>query len=451
MQILIRSGRFINPATGTDTITDILISNGIVMQIAKNITPPADSGNLRIIDADGMWVTPGLIDIHVHLRDPGQTHKETIATGTAAAAAGGFTTVCCMPNTSPTVDSVETVKYIMDKADQEATANVLIVASITKHLAGLEITPFADMKAAAHYTTGENDQTLMRDIGICAISDDGRTVEDTTLLRTAMAQAKKLNLPMLSHCDDLQLVGKGQISEGAKTSELGLIGIPNEAESSIIARDIALAKETGVHLHICHVSTAEGVAHIRTAQEAGVKITAEVSPHHFTLTADDITARDANFKMSPPLRSPKDRTALRQALKDGTISVIATDHAPHHTDEKGDESNFENAPNGIIGLETAVPLCISELVETELLAPLELIATLTINPAQIIGIDRGHISVGGVADITIIDPKQKYIIDTNTFKSLSRNTPFHGREVTGRVVYTILNGRIVYDYERINH
>jgi len=279
----------------------------------------------------------------------------------------------------------------------------------------------------------------MKAAGICAVSDDGKTIENPLILKVAMEQAAALDLPMLSHCEDLRLVGNGLIHQGAHSEKMGWPGIPAEAEEIIIARDIVLTRVAGVRLHICHVSTAEGVELVRDAQTKGLPVTAEVCPHHFTLTDEDIVAPDANFRMSPPLRGEKDRTALLRGLKDGTIGVIATDHAPHHEEEK---VNFETAPNGIIGLETAVPLCISEL--RNVLSPAQIIANLTVNPARILKLDRGHLNVGAVADITIIDPNAEYVINKNTFHSLSRNTPFHGRKVTGRVMYTIVGGEIVF-------
>jgi len=420
MNILIKNGRVINPAANLDSQMDVLVQDGKIAQVAPSITAPP---NTQVIDANGRWVTPGLIDMHVHLRDPGQRHKETIATGTRAAAAGGFTTVCCMPNTNPVIDNEIVVEYVTSKAAKEGVVNVLPIGSITKGLAGTELSAIGEMKEA----------------GICAVSDDGKTVEDPSVLKTAMKYATMFDLPILSHCEDLRLVGKGQINAGAHAEYMGFKGIAPEAEEMIIARDIILARVTGAKLHICHVSTAEGVQLVRDAQKAGLPVTAEVCPHHFTLIDEDITEYDANFKMSPPLRSKKDRDALKQALKDGTIGVIATDHAPHHEDEKNCE--FENAMNGIIGLETAVPLCITELVQTQILTPMQLIATLSTNPAKILGINKGSLKLGADADITIIDPSETYTIDKNTMFSKSRNMPFHGRQVTGRVTHTIVGGR----------
>jgi len=402
MRLLIKNGRLIDPANNIDEQLDILLENGTVAEIGSQIS---DCG-CEIIDATGMWVTPGLIDMHVHLRDPGLLHKETIATGAKSAAAGGFTTICCMPNTDPVVDAKNVVEYINDTAARDAIVNIIPIGSITWGLMGEEL----------------SDINGMKDAGILAISDDGKTVDNPAVLKAAMEYAASLNLPMLSHCEDSRLCGA-------------------EAEEIIIARDIILARVAGVRLHICHISTAEGVELVRAARAKGIAITAEVCPHHFTLTYEDMPSSDANFKMSPPLRSRKDRDAVLNGLKDGTITVIATDHAPHHEDEKKD---FETAPNGIIGMETAVPLCISQLVETGVLTPSEMVATMTVSPAKILGLDKGHLSLGAIADITIIDPNASHRIDKNAFHSLSRNTPFHGRKVTGRVMLTIVGGEIVY-------
>ncbi|MCL2224657.1 MAG: dihydroorotase [Defluviitaleaceae bacterium] len=393
MKTLIKNGRVIDPANGIDAPMNILIENGKIISVSEAGNEDAD----KIIDASDCWVVPGLIDMHVHLRDPGQLHKETIKTGTRAAAAGGFTTVCCMPNTSPVIDSAETVKYINETAVREGAVRVLPVGSITRGLAGESLSEIQKMKQA----------------GICAISDDGKTVENPALFVAALKLAKELNLPVLSHC---------------------------EPEDEITERDIKLAKETGAKLHICHVSTAKSVELIRAAQKAGQPVTAEVTPHHFTLTQNDNpNGKDPNFKMAPPLRTPADRAAIIAALKDGTIAAIATDHAPHHENEKN--VGYENAANGIIGLETAVALAISELAGV--LTPLELVAKFTSNPAKILGLDLGHLSVGATADITIIDPAATSIIDKAKFESLSKNTPFHGREVTGRVVCTIIEGETI--------
>lgn len=403
MKLLIKNGRVIDPANKLDAQMDIFVENGRFVFLSGKMVLEAE----ETIDATGLWVTPGLIDMHIHLRDPGQLHKETIKSGTRAAAAGGFTTVCCMPNTSPAIDSKEIVEYIAATAAKDAVVRVLPIGSITKGLAGEELSAMREMQEA----------------GICAISDDGKTVENPAIYKASMECAVRLGLPVLAHCEDIRLGGA-------------------EAEEIVIARDIILARMTGAKLHICHVSTAHGVELIRNAQKNGQIVTAEVTPHHFTLTDEDIPKGDANYKMSPPLRSRADRAAILSALKDGTISVIATDHAPHHADEKNCE--FQKAANGVIGLETAVSLAITELVETGLLTPSEMIAKFTANPAKILGIDYGNLLPSAAADITIIDPTSSHTIDKRTFQSLSKNTPFHGRKVKGQVVYTIVAGKIVF-------
>ena len=426
MDILIKNGRVLDPSQNIDTITDLLIEGDRITKIAPSIKDIKKY--VQEIDAEGHWVMPGLIDLHVHLRDPGFKHKETIATGTASAAAGGFTTVCAMPNTSPTTDNEIVVAYILSKASKESTVNVLPIGSITKGLEGKELSAIGEMKEA----------------GIIALSDDGKTVDNPALYKTAMKYAKMFNLPILAHCEDTRLVGQGQINAGPHAETMGFKGIAPEAEEIIIARDITLARVTNCPLHICHISTKEGVELVRLAKAKGQKVTAEVAPHHFSLTDTDITSYDANYKMSPPLRSQADKDALRAGLKDGTIDAIATDHAPHHGDEKNCE--FELAMNGIVGLETALPLTITHLINTNILTPLQMVEKLSTNPAKILGIDKGTLKPGSVADITIINPNTSYKIDVNSFKSKSNNSPFHDHPVAGQVTHTIVAGQIVYQH-----
>jgi len=426
--MLIKNGRVLDPANNIDKKMDILVEDGKIKEISDNI----EIEGVKVIDANGKWVTAGLIDVHVHLRDPGFKHKENIETGSRSAAVGGFTTICCMPNTNPVVDNEIVVEYVNSKAKKAGIVNVLPIGSITRGMQGQELSSIAEMAEA----------------GICAISEDGKTVENTGLMKTAMRYAKMFDLPIMSHCEDLKLVGKGQINASTTATILGLKGISNDSEEVIVSRDIILARGAGAKLHICHVSTKESIEHIKRAKSEGQKVTAEVCPHHFSLSDEDITSYDANFKMSPPLRSKKDIEALKQALKDGTIDIIATDHAPHHQDEKNCE--FESALNGIIGLETAVPICITELVEKDILTPLELIAKLTTNPAKLLNIDKGHLSVGSVADITIIDPDCEYTVDKNKFVSLSKNTPFDKKQVKGKVIHTIVAGEIVVENGELN-
>ena len=422
MDILIKGGRVICAKNSIDVVMDIYVRDGVIEPFIKSQVLPK-----QVIDASGCWVVPGLIDMHVHFRDPGAPHKETIETGAKAAAAGGFTAVCCMPNTSPVIDCKEVVDYIKSK---EVPINVLPVGCISKGLNGMDLSAIYEMKQA----------------GICAISDDGKTVENPRLMLDALIEAAKHNLPVFSHCEDLRLVGDGQINEGNRAIELNLEAIPPEAEEVIVARDIILAKKARAKLHICHISTAGAVALVREAKRNGQDVTAEVCPHHFTLTSDEIPGLDANYKMSPALRNQEDKEAILEALKDGTIDVIATDHAPHAEHEKN--CLFNDAPNGIMGLETAVPIAITELVNKGVLTPSQLISKFTSNPASILNLDSGCLSIGKKADITIIDPNAKYVIDRHSFVSKSRNTPFHGKEVFGRVLYTICGGNVVYSSKR---
>ena len=420
MTTLIKNGRVIDPKNNRDDIMDVLIKDNKIEKVEKNIKVNAD----KEIDASGMWVTPGLLDIHVHLREPGFKHKETIKTGTRSAAMGGFTTICPMPNTNPVVDSEIIVEYIKLKAKEEGIVNVVPIGSITKGLSGSELSSIGAMKEA----------------GICAISDDGLTVDNAGLLKTAMKYAKMFDLPVISHCEDLSLTAGGQIHEGHTAQVLGLKGISTDSESTIVARDIALARSTGSRFHVCHVSTRESIEHIKAARDRGEKVTGEVTPHHFTLTDEDITGYDANFKMSPPLRGKEERAALKEALRDGIITVIATDHAPHHEDEKNCE--FDMAANGIVGLETAFPLSLA-LVDEGILTPSSLIAALTINPAEVINSDRGTLSIGAEADVAIFNPTITYTIDKTKFESLSKNSPFHGREVKGKCTDLFVSGKQV--------
>ena len=419
-KILIKNGRVIDPANGIDDILDVVVVDGKVENVAKDIS----DADAEVIDATGMWVTPGLIDIHVHLREPGFTHKETIATGTRSAAIGGFTTICPMANVNPVPDNEIIIEYINLKAAREGVVNVVPIGAITKGLKGEEL---ADIGA-------------MHKVGIKAISDDGLSVDNAGLLKTAMKYATMFGLPILSHCEDKTLTAGGQINAGATAEKLGLKGISADSESTIVARDIALARSTGAHIHICHVSVIESLEYIREAKARGQKVTAEVAPHHFILIDEDIKDYDANFKMHPPLRSRADREALKQALADGTIEVIATDHAPHHEDEKNCE--FEAAANGIVGLETSFPLSLT-LVDEGLLTPSQLIEKMTINPAKVMNIDKGTLSIGAVADISILDPNHKWALDKTKLYSLSKNTPFDGWQLKGKCRDLIVKGQQV--------
>jgi dihydroorotase len=420
--ILIKNGRLINPSEKLDKVMDIFVEDGIIKEKAESIEKQADT----VIDATGCYVMPGLIDLHVHFRDPGLTYKEDIETGSKAAAKGGFTTVCCMPNTKPVVDNVETVKYIIEKGEKTGLTNVLPVGAVTKNMAGVEITDVEELKKA----------------GICAISEDGKSVMNSGVYRKAMKNAAKANVPVLAHCEDINLVEGGVINLGDKSSELGVKGISNAVEDVIAMRDIMLAKETGATLHLCHCSTKDSVEMVKRAKEEGIKVTAEVCPHHFSMCSDDITSNDGNFKMNPPLRAREDMEALIKGLQDDIMDVISTDHAPHSAEEKA--KDLEHAPFGIVGLETSVALTVTNLVKKGYLTPMQMAAKMSYNPAKVLGIPKGTLDEGKIADITIIDPNKEYTIDVNTFESKGKNTPFDGYKVSGEVEYTILNGKVVY-------
>lgn len=424
MKTLIKNGRVLDPASNTDAVSDILVEDGVIVKVEENINEEAEN----YIDARDCYVMPGLIDLHVHFREPGFEHKETIRTGARAAARGGFTTVCAMPNTRPVIDSVEMVKMVVDKAKEVTDINVLPIAAITAGQDGEYLTDFEKLKEA----------------GAIAISEDGKSVMNARVARQAMRLAAEVDIPVFAHCEDKSLAARGVINAGEKANELGLYGIMNAVEDVIVARDILLAKNTGAKLHLCHCSTEDSVKMVRLAKEEGLDVTAEVTPHHFTLTEKDITGDDANFKMNPPLRKQIDVDTLKEGLKSGIMDAISTDHAPHHKTEK--ERSFTDAPFGITGLETSVCLTISELVDKGVLTPLQMAERMSYTPAKIIGIDKGTLLPGKVADITIIDPQEEYTIDSTRFASLGKNTPFDGRKVKGRVRYTIAAGNVVYSY-----
>lgn len=428
MNIWIRGARVIDPATSCDRREEIFIQNGIIQKRGENLQNLADgcTGETLVIDADGLIAMPGLIDLHVHLRDPGLEYKETVETGSKAAAAGGFTTIFAMPNTKPVTDSVEVVQQIQSKAVEAGYANVSPVAAVTIGQEGKELTDLTALKAA----------------GVVAISEDGKSVMNTLLYKQAMENAARCGITVLAHCEDKALVNGGVINEGEISRKYKLPGISNAVEDIIAARDIILAKETGVRLHLCHCSTRDSAKMIAAAKAEGLPVTGEVCPHHFTLSTDDIDIENANYKMNPPLRTAEDVEALRQALKDDIIDVISTDHAPHSKEEK--EQGMKEAPFGIVGLETSVALTITELVEKGYLTYMQMAEKMSYNPARIAGIDRGTLQEGKTADIVLIDPEQVYTIDADTFFSKGRNTPFDGRQVKGKVMYTILAGKVVY-------
>ena len=424
MSILIKSGRILNPATNMDEIADVFVENGKVSAIGNNITETAD----KVIDASGLFVMPGFIDLHVHFRDPGLTHKEDILTGMAAAAHGGYTTVLCMPNTKPVADNAEVIEYVHKKAKAGNCINVLQVGAVTKGQSGTELA----------------DITGMVKSGIPAISEDGKSVMNSNLYREAMKIAVKEDIVVLAHCEDINLVNGGVMNCDSKSKELGLPGISNSVEDVITARDILLAKETGARLHLCHCSTEDSVKMVKAAKEEGLPVSAEVCPHHFVLTSDDITdPANTNYKMNPPLRTREDVDALKDGLKAGIMEAISTDHAPHTAEEK--DTIMQKAPFGIVGSETAACLTYSELVLGGIYTPLQMAEAMSYNPAKIMKIDKGDIQPGKVADIVVFDPNAVYKINRHEFVSKGHNTPFHGRKVTGKVVCTICDGNIVYE------
>jgi dihydroorotase len=422
LTILIKNGRVLNPAEKMDEILDVLVEDGKIKKKAENIEENADT----VIDAKGCYVMPGLIDLHVHFRDPGLTYKEDIETGSRAAAHGGFTTVCAMPNTKPVTDNEETVRYIIDKAQKVGLTNVLPVGSVTKSMAGVEITDVSALKKA----------------GICAISEDGKSVMNSGVYRKAMKKAAEAGVPVLAHCEDINLVEGGVINLGDKSEELGVKGISNAVEDVIAARDIMLAEETGATLHLCHCSTKDSVTMVKQAKERGIKVTAEVCPHHFSMCTDDITSTDGNFKMNPPLRAREDMEALIKGLSEDVMDVISTDHAPHSAEEKA--KDVTKAPFGIVGLETSVALTITNLVKTGHITPMQMAEKMSYNPAKVLGIDKGTLEEGKIADITIINPEEEWKIEPEKFASKGKNTPFGDKVVQGKVKYTILNGKVVY-------
>ena len=419
MTTVIKNATVVSPADGLNGANDILIENGRIAAVGQNV-----SGD-REIDAAGLYAVPGLVDMHVHLRDPGQTAKEDILTGCNAAAAGGVTSLLAMPNTDPAADSPETVRYMLDKA-KDAKAHVYVAASITKGLQGKEPT----------------DLQALRDAGAVGLSDDGRPVLQTKHLREAMNRAPKLGMTVVAHCEDLSLAEGGKINEGAVSEALGVKGIPAAAEDCGTAREIALAAADNVPVHICHVSTRTSVALVRDSKRRGVKVTAETAPHYFSLTEQALRGRDADFRMNPPLRTAADVQAIIEGLQDGTLDAIATDHAPHTPEDKAD---FEKAPNGSIGMETSLAVGVTYLVKPGLLSFSQLIEKMSANPAKLLGIPAGTLAVGAPADIALVDLNREWTVDANRLHGKSKNTPFKGMTLTGKVVKTFLGGEVVFD------
>lgn len=425
MKVLIQRGRILDPAGKRDELADLLIENGKILEIGKDL---AAGKNAQIVDARGMLVAPGLIDMHTHLREPGFEYKETIRSGALAAVAGGFASIACMPNTNPVNDNRSVTEFIIREAAAAGLANVFPIACISKGLEGKLLAEFGDLIAA----------------GAVGFSDDGKPVENSGLMRSAMEYAHSFGMPVIAHCEDYGLSADGLMNESFVSTELGLKGIPNIAEDIMVGRDIEIAGYTRTAVHICHVSTKGAVRIIREAKARGIKVTAETAPHYFTLTDEAVRKYDTNFKMNPPLRTAEDVAAVREGLRDGTLDAIATDHAPQSTIEKDVE--FEYAANGIIGLETSLGLSL-KLVEEGVLSLEQLILKMSTNPAHILKIGKGTLKPGADADITIIDPDRAWTVDVKSFRSKSRNCPFHGWEMKGKAVLTIVGGEIKYNEE----
>ena len=423
MKLLIKHGRVVDPVSGTVSIQDLYIENGKVVQLEKDIRQEAD----QVIDADGLVVCPGLVDMHVHLRDPGLTYKEDIFTGTAAAAHGGVTSVACMANTDPVVDTPEQVRYVKDKAAQANGVHVYPIAAVSMGMRGEE----------------PSDADALKKAGTIALSDDGCNVDNANLMRDVMIHAKRLEMPVLCHCEDTTMVEGRAVNEGSVSRQLWLEGRPAIAEEIMVMRDAMLAEETGAHVHICHVSTAKSVDIIRRMKKRGVAITCETCPQYFTLTEDEILTQGSMARVNPPLRTAKDIKGIIAGLKDGTIDAIATDHAPHSAEEKS--RPLTRAPSGMVGLETSLAITLTELYHTGKMKLPEIIKRMTYTPASILRLSsKGRLSLGSDADITIFDPEEVWTIDPEQFASKARNTPFAGREVKGKVKYTIVGGNVIY-------
>ena len=426
MTVIVKGGRVVDPATGRDGAFDVLVEDGRIARVGRDL--PVNGA--QIIEVPGDWiVAPGLIDIHVHLREPGQEHKETIATGSASAVAGGFTAVACMPNTEPINDHAGITQFILKKAAEAGLARVYPIGAVTLGSKGERLAELGEQKAA----------------GCIAFSDDGRPVATALMMRRALEYAGMLKSPVIDHCEDPSLKGDGVAHEGYYASALGLRGIPGVAESLMVERDVSLAELTGAHVHIAHMSARQSLRAVQAGKERGVQVTCEVTPHHFTLTdeaLDGPVKYDTNLKMNPPLRERADLDAMLQGIVDGTIDVVASDHAPHHSDEKMVE--FDRAPFGIVGLETAVPLVFDRLVHSGKIPVRRAIELLSTNAARVMGLPGGTLAEGAAADITIIDGGRTVTIDSVALKSRSKNTPFHGWTLRGAVMMTIVGGRIAY-------
>ncbi|MGN0149918.1 MAG: dihydroorotase [Clostridia bacterium] len=423
MKILIKNGHVVDPVNNIDKVTDIFIDKGVIAEVGAD--SELEGLEMEVIDASGKIVSPGLVDMHVHLRDPGQEYKEDIETGTKSAAFGGVTSVACMPNTKPVVDNEALVTYIKSKAKETGYVNVYPIGAISKGLQGKELAEIGEMKFA----------------GAVAISDDGRPVVDSGLMRRAMEYADMFDMTVISHCEDLGLANDGYMNEGPTATAMGLRGISRASEEVMVSRDILIAEATGTAIHIAHVSTRGSVELVRQAKKRGVRVTCETCPHYFTLTEKAVEGFNTNAKMNPPLRTDDDVEAIKEGLADGTIDCIVTDHAPHHIDEK--QCEFALAYNGIIGLETSLGLSLKYLVKTGVLTITELIEKMAVNPSKILGISKGSLAEGKIADVIIFDPEKEWTVDVNKLHSKSKNSPYDGWTLCGKPEYVIVNGEII--------
>jgi dihydroorotase len=426
MKLLLKGGRVIDPAGQRDGAFDVLIEDGLILRVARDL--PVDGAEVFEVPRGGL-VVPGLIDMHVHLREPGHEHKETIATGTASAVAGGFTAVACMPNTEPVNDHAGITQFILKKAAEAGLARVYPIGAVSLGSRGEQLAELGEQRTA----------------GCVAFSDDGRPVATALLMRRALEYAGMLQTPIIDHCEDPSLKADGVAHEGFRASSLGLRGIPGAAESLMVERDISLAELTGSHFHVAHMSARQSLRAVREGKARGVRVTCEVAPHHFTLTDDSLASPiqyDTNVKMNPPLREAADREAMLEGIADGSVDAIATDHAPHHADEKMVE--FDRAPFGIVGLETAVPIVFDRLVHAGRITLSRMIELLSVNPARILGVPGGSLADGSPADLTILDPDRSVTIQAATLRSRSKNTPYDGWQFRGGVTATIVGGRVVY-------
>ena len=422
MKLLIKNGRVLHPVTNVVLMQDLLVEDGKIALLERGIDAEAD----QVIDATGMVVCPGLVDMHVHLRDPGLTYKEDIFTGTAAAARGGVTSLACMANTEPTLDTPDQIQYVLTKAKHGSGVQVYPVAALSKGLQGKEAT----------------DADALKKAGAVALSDDGNNVDDANLMRDVLIRARRLGIPVLCHCEDTSMVAGRAVNEGSVSRQLWLEGRPAIAEEIIVMRDTMLAEETGAHVHIQHVSTAKSIDIIRRAKKRGVPVTCETCPQYFTLTEDEVLEKGALARVNPPLRTAQDVKGIIAGLKDGTIDVIATDHAPHSAEEKS--RPLPKAPSGMVGLETSLAITLTQLYHTKKMELPAIIRRMTTNPSDILHLPKGRMSLGVDADLTIFDPNEEWIIDPTRFASKGRNTPFAGCKVKGKVKYTIVKGNIIY-------